>query len=197
MHTPRRWQRQAAPLWDATPPPPRVKKYETLRVTSSTPLDLLIVNDRLEETWTHYVDSRTTFCSGPRSGCWLPHEGTGKPRYGAWLAVQTAKVNVTYLLRLTAVAVTTDDRLRQLAGQLRGMQLRVWRIHNYESAEMHCKLMVDAARIEPKLPSPDVRYCVERMIEADDRPKGANAGKWGSARAGFEASAAHHPQMKS
>jgi hypothetical protein len=196
MSEPRRWHGQAAPIWGATPPPPRVRKYERLRVIACKPLDLFILNEQLEETWTHFVDDRTVFCTGPHEGCWLDHSTTGNARYGAWLAVQPFGSRDAFLLRLTGTAVTIELRLRELKGHLRGQHLQVWRKHGTEKSEMQCRLMPT-----PQMPdwlhnAIDVRYCVERMVKADDRPDGRNKPKWGHIRAAAEAQqSGQHPQL--
>lgn len=190
MTAPRRWHGQAAPVWTASPPPPRVRKYERLRVIGSTPMDLYILSAQLDQTWTHYTDDRTVFCTGPDTGCVFDHSTTGNARYGAWLAVQPFKTNDTYLLRLTSVAVTIEPRLLTLQGHLRGQHLRVWRKHGHEKSEMQCRLMPTPLAPDFLRPEIDVRFCVERMISADDRADGKNRAKWGHFRAASEAARA-------
>lgn len=179
MADPARWRRQSAPIWGATPPSPRVRKYPTLRVISRDPVQVVILNDQVEETWTHFADGRTVFCTGPDHGCWLDHVAVGKPRYGAWLAVKLLKTRTTHLLRLTAIAVSVEPRLREFRGRLRGLGLSLWRIGGHEASEMHCRLeLVQHDQAGQLVPAPDVRFCVEHMLEASDRPNGARTGKW-------------------
>jgi hypothetical protein len=177
-----RWQRQAAPIWDAQPPPPRTRKYELLRVVGTAPVEVVILNNQLEETWTHYVDRRTVFCTGPHADCWLNHAEVGRPRYGAWLAVRELRNRKTQLLRLTSVAVSVEPRLRSIRGYLRGQKLQVWRVGGYEGSEMHCRLVDDVVEPAVLLPSPDVRFCVERMLAADDRAKDPKGRNWNPLR---------------
>lgn len=191
-----RWQRQTAPIWGAVPPPPRLRKYPLVEVVGTQATELVIISDHLEETWTHFVDGRTVFCSGPEKGCWLDHALCGKPRYGAWLAVLLKKIRVTHLVRLTSVAVAVEPRLRERRGQLRGLALDVWRIGAFKGSEMNAKIgeLVPEALLLP--PPPDVRFCVERMLEAKDRAKHPNGGTWRPGRGTCAASAAAEASAK-
>ena len=173
-----RWKGQSAPIWGAVPPPPRVRKYERLKIVSRTPTTLIILSDQVEETYTHYVDSRTVFCTGPLEGCWVDHKLHGGPRYGAWLCVELPGITRPYLLRLTAVAVSVDARIREEAGRLRGRYLQVWRVHGHEKSEMAVRVLDERVDGDAISPCPDIRFNVERMLSADDRPKNPAHGKW-------------------
>jgi len=186
----RRFPSGCAPVWGATPPPPRVRKYERMHVYDTKVTRVVILSAGLVETFTHYCDKRTTFCTGPQAGCWLDHAVVGKPRYHGFLAVQAEKLPITQLLDLTAVAVSVEPRLRILAGDLRGRFLEVWRLRNFERAEMHCRLVDDVPRRQDLHPCPDVAFLVERMIRAEDRGDDANKQKVGHwARAAQNAAA--------
>ena len=190
----RRFPSGCAPVWGATPPPPRVRKYDRLHVYDTKIVRVVILSDRLAETWTHYVDKRTTFCTGPHGGCWIDHAAVGKPRYHAFLAVQLPQLPVTQLLDLTSTAVHCEAKLRLLDGDLRGRCLEVWRLRNYERAEMNCRLVEKEPRRTDLHPCPDVAFLVERMIRAEDRADDRNKasrGHWArameSAKAKIEA----------
>lgn len=161
--------RTPAPTWGVSPPPPKIRKYDRIRIVNSTPVKLVIVSNHLEELNTHFHERRTVPCTEGAGACWLDHQLVGKPRYGAWLAVCYPNSLKTCLLRLTACALAVEARLRDKCLILRGLELEVWRQGNHEKEEMQCRLYVDRPRAE-KLPNPiDVRYAVERMLDADDR----------------------------
>lgn len=157
------------PCWGATPPPPKVRKYERIRIVNSTPVKLVIVSSQLEELHTHYHERRTVPCTEGAGPCWLDHQLVGKSRYGAWLAVCYPGSIKACLLRLTGCALAVEPRLRDKQLNLRGMTLEVWRQGNHEKEEMQARLLVKEPLAE-KLSNPiDVRYAVERMLDADDR----------------------------
>lgn len=181
----RRFPPGCAPIWGASPPPPRVRKYERLHVYDTKVTRVVILSAALVETFTHFADKRTTFCTGPQSGCWLDHAVVGKPRYHGFLAVQHEQLPITQLLDLTSVAVNVEPKLRAWAGDLRGRFVDVWRLRNFERAEMHCRLVEDVPRRGELHPCPDVAFLVERMIRAEDRDDDRNKPKVGHfARAG-------------
>ena len=174
-----RWTGGPAPLWSCPPPPPRVKKYDRLKIGVGPATEVVIVSSRLEETRTHYVDARTVPCTGDVETCWVDHRDHGAPRYSAWLAVKFPKINPVWLLSLTPVAIAIEPRLRQQDLDLAGLTLKVWRIGGHERSEMHALLLVDGQRV-PNLPTaPDIRFCLQRMWAAEDRParmRSANPG---------------------
>jgi hypothetical protein len=161
--------RGPAPLWGATPPPPKVRKYDRIKVVNSTVLRFVLVNPRLEELNTHYT-GRTVVCSETStSRCWLDHREVGNPRYGAWLAVMYPHTLKVCILRLTAVSLAVEPRLRDQSIDLRGLTCEVWRQGSNEHCELHARLLVERERVE-KLPGAiDLRFAVERMLEAEDR----------------------------
>lgn len=179
MQTLRRWHHQGAPIWNAQAPPPKVRKYDRLPVTGTAWTDLWIVSSQLDKTWTHYVDSRTVFCTGPQGGCWLPHEQTGNARFGAWLAVQPHGQAKAYLLRLTGCALACEGRLETLSGSLRGLWLQVRRLHGHSHSEMQCQLVIGDEVPDRLHEEIDVKYQVERMVSAGDRVDGKNAKRAG------------------
>lgn len=169
MSTLRRWTGGPAPLWSCTPPPPRVRKYEVLKVLPGKATELVIVSSALVETRTHQVDRRTQPCTGEQGQCWVDHSHVGSPRYGAWLAVKYPNLIRVWLVRLTAIAVGTEPRLRDKALDLAGLTLRVWRLGNTEWTEMNAKLLTELPRATVLPECPDVRFCLTRMWSADDR----------------------------
>jgi hypothetical protein len=194
MSTPRRWRAQSAHIWDRTPHSPRTIHYERIVPLSRERLHVTILNEQLEETWTHFIDGRTVFCTGtidPVTGqvrdCWLAHQETGRERYGGWLAVLLRGSYKPHLLRLTSVAVSVEARLRQSRGLLRGRHLEVWRLYDSKGAPMHCRLLDQVTDPAELVPPPDVRYQVAHMIAAEDRPKVAQAGNWKGGQAALAA----------
>jgi hypothetical protein len=184
MSSPRRWTGGVAPLWSVTPPPPRVKKYERLPILPGPGVSVVIVSSRIEETRTHYVDSRTVPCTGDDDQCWLDHRQVGNPRYCGWLAVALPKFTKVWLLSLTKVTVAVESRLRNEALDLRGLTIKVWRTGNHERSELHAALQLDTPRAEKVPECPDVRFCVERMLAGADRaktPEGKGLGVFGRA----------------
>lgn len=183
----RKSARGPAPCWGATPPPPRVRKYDRLNVVNSTVLKLIVVSNQLEELNTHFWERRTVACTEGKEPCRYDHQLTGKPRYGAWLAVAHPGLLKTCLLRLTAVAVGVEPRLRDRRIDLRGMYLEVWRVGSHEQTEMHARLLADVPRAERVPPVIDVRFAVERMLEAESRPEGAKNRNTGMMQRAFAA----------
>lgn len=169
MSSPRRWTGGATPLWSVTPPPPKVKKYDRLKIATGKGETLVIVSSGLQACLTHFVDKRTVPCTGEQDTCWLDHRDVGKPRYAGWLAVQIPNAGRVYLLSLTPVAVSVEPRLQEKDRVLRGLTIRVWRSGNNERTEMHCKLQLDVPRVVELPVEPDLRYCIERMWAAEDR----------------------------
>jgi hypothetical protein len=170
MSAPRRWTGGPAPQWSATPPPPKVKKFERLKILTGKGETLVIVSNRLEETLTHFVDSRTVPCTGEQGVCWLDHRDVGNGRYAGWLAVKFSNASKVWLVSLTPVAVATEKRLRDPNLDLRGLTIRLSRSGNHERTEMHARLLMDLPRVDVEVDPPDLRYCVERMWAAEDRP---------------------------
>lgn len=165
-----RWTGGPAPLWSCTPPPPRVKKYERFKVDPGPGQQLVIVSGHLEETRTHFVDQRTVPCTGDDGTCWVDHRAVGNPRYCGWLAVKLPRVSRVYLLSLTPVAVAIEPRVRDASRDLAGLTLKVWRVGNHDRSEMHAALQLDVPRVAELPPTPDIRFCLERMWAAEDRP---------------------------
>lgn len=166
----RRWTGGPAPLWSCPPPPPRVKKYERLLIGPGPGQSLVIVSSALEETRTHFVDRRTVPCTGDQGQCWLDHAQVGKPRYSGWLAVKFPTIRRVYLLPLTPVAVAKEPRLRDRAFDLAGLTLKVSREGNHDRSEMTAGLLLDVPRVTDLPQCPDVRFCLQRMWAAEDRP---------------------------
>jgi len=169
MSDPRRWTGGVQPLWSVTPPPPRVRKYDRLKIWPGPGETVVIVSNKLDETLTHFVDGRSQPCTHQPGPCIYDHALVGVPRYEGWLAVLTPKNRKVHLLSLTAVAVAVEPRLRDACLDLRGLVLQVWRINESIRGEMHAKLNSDLARVQELPPVPDVRFCVERMWAANDR----------------------------
>jgi len=170
MSAPRRWTGGTAPRWSATPPTPRVKKYERLKIFVAAGETVVVVSSKLEECLTHFVDSRTVPCTGEQGKCWLDHCLVGNPRYAGWLAVKLPTASKVYLLSLTPVAVAIEPRLREPDRDLRGLTLRVWRLGNSERTELHAALKLEVPRVADLPQEPDLRFCLERMWGAKDRP---------------------------
>jgi len=171
MSAKRRWTGGPAPLWSCPPPPPRVRKYPRLKILPGPATELVIVCSRLEETRTHHVDGRTAPCTGEQGVCWVDHAEVGGPRYCGWLAVKYRQLEAVHLLPLTPVAVAVEPRLRDHAIDLRGLTLKVWRKGIHERSEMNAVLLVDVERAIRLPEPPDIRFAVQRMWEAEDRPK--------------------------
>jgi hypothetical protein len=180
MATPVRWTRQCAPVWGEPPPPPKIRKYERLQIYPGKNPPLIIVSASLHELRTHFVDKRTVPCTEGSGKCWLDHTVVGKARYGGWLAVRHPSSPKTVLLCLTPVAVAVEPRLREMVGQLRGLTLHVWRLGDNLRSEMNARLDLGVHRLEDLAPEPDVRFMVERMMAADDRPDKKNREKYGA-----------------
>jgi hypothetical protein len=174
VNTPKRWDGRARPRWDYLPPAPKVRKYDRVRVLPGKPQRYVIVSTCVEEIGTHFVDLRTVPCTGEQGACWLDHSQVGKPRYTAWLAVKSLPTHRVYLLPLTAVAVSVEPRLRDSSLNLRGITISVWRTGLTERSEMHAKLHAEIERVDVTSECPDVRFCVERLLEASDRHDNKN-----------------------
>lgn len=190
MSDPRRWTGGVAPLWSVTPPPPRVRKYDRLKIWPGPGETVVIVSNRLEETLSHYVDGRSQPCTHAPGPCSYDHALVGAPRYEAWLAVLIGSTRKVNLLCLTGVAIATESRLRQPGFDLRGLTLQVWRITSSIRGEMHARLKMDIPRVEQLPPVPDVRFCVERMWAANDRQDDRNKAKPGTRTPGVRPLAA-------
>jgi hypothetical protein len=147
-----------------------MRKYELLHVPNTKIVAVRIVNSRLEEIGTHFVDRRTVPCTGPDGACQFDHRLVGGPRYGGWLSVVFDGKRKTHLLRLTAVAVATEARLRDPKLDLRGLLLNVWRLEGFERSEMQARLFPVDRKVDDLPPAIDLRQAVERMLGAEDRP---------------------------
>jgi hypothetical protein len=165
-----RWDRARGPSWGFAPPAPKVPKYPLLHIIDQKVVRVVIVNSRIEELGTHFLDGRTVPCGGLQDQCEFDHQLIGSPKYGGWLSVVPVGQRRTHLLRLTAVASTVEPRLRESSRDLRGSVLDVWRLGAFERSEMQCRLRLDVTYEQP-IPAPiDVRFAVLRMLGADDRP---------------------------
>lgn len=193
MSSPRRWTGGVAPLWSVSPPPPKVKKYERLRILPGPALSVIVVSPRIEETRTHFVDLRTAPCTGADGQCWLDHRVVGNPRYCGWLAVKLSTSSKVWLLSFTPVSVSVEPRLRDAAHDLAGLTLKVWRVGNSERSEMQAKLMLDVPRVENLPECPDVRFCVERMWAGQGAPKQPGGSGSGPMSRAFAAQKAVNP----
>jgi hypothetical protein len=169
-----RRDRARAAWWDFPLPTPKRPKYPRFHVVNQQLVEVTLISHRVHEIGTHYVDGRTVPCTEYEGKCWLDHRLVGSGRYGCWLAVVPVGFKLVHLLRLTPCALTIESRLRDPDLGLRGLKLQLWRTGKHERTEMQARLILDRSQDPDLPPEPDVRFAVERMLGAEDRPDRKN-----------------------
>lgn len=155
--------------WDEHPPPAKVRRLERYVVTPGREHQLVIVSSRIVSVRTHYVDGRTQKCTGEQGQCWLDHAKHGNSRWCGWLAVCRPGTGFVELVSLTKIAADSEPRLRDPREDLRGLTLKLRRKGGLMTGEMSAGIDSEKDRVANLPPAPDLKFCINRMLEAPDK----------------------------
>lgn len=160
-------------LYDTPAPGLAQPLYERYHITPGDEHRLICVSSRFVSIRTHYLDGRTTKCTGQHGACWYEGCSGLGGRWGAWIAVNVPgdEEQEIFLVTVTKVTVRNDARLRNEGGSLRGLTIGLKRKGKTMRTRLTGRILDDRPRVEKLPPEPDLYDCIERMLSAADRHK--------------------------
>lgn len=120
------------------PPIDNRPKLKIIKAPAFGRSSFVVLSPRVYRYHLHHDGARTRACTGEPATCAYCGMGLSL-RWAGYLAVWDTHTNLVHLLELTHGAYTHCPQLAELAGQLRGVGIEVWRLKKNPKGPVSCR----------------------------------------------------------